>query len=121
MNKVLVVNMRIREDPHIHMNVSGNSEIRMGINADSRADIKVIDNLESESAKDALSANMGRVLNDKIENSGFITEEVDPTVPAWSKESTKPDYTAQEVGAVDVDDELSLAAIDAMFAAVFGG
>ena len=31
--------------------------------------------------------------------SGFITSETDPTVPAWAKESTKPSYTASEVGA----------------------
>lgn len=33
-------------------------------------------------------------------NSGFLTEETDPTVPAWAKESTKPTYTAAEVGAL---------------------
>ena len=31
--------------------------------------------------------------------SGFITSETDPTVPAWAKASTKPSYTASEVGA----------------------
>ena len=30
---------------------------------------------------------------------GGITEETDPTVPAWAKKSTKPTYTADEVGA----------------------
>lgn len=33
-------------------------------------------------------------------DSGFITTEVDPTVPAWAKASSKPSYTASEVGAV---------------------
>ena len=32
-------------------------------------------------------------------DSRFLTEETDPTVPAWAKESTKPTYTAAEVGA----------------------
>ena len=31
---------------------------------------------------------------------GGITEETDPTVPAWAKQSTKPTYTADEVGAL---------------------
>lgn len=31
---------------------------------------------------------------------GGITQEVDPTVPAWAKASTKPTYTASEVGAI---------------------
>lgn len=30
---------------------------------------------------------------------GGVTEETDPTVPAWAKASTKPTYTASEVGA----------------------
>ncbi len=29
----------------------------------------------------------------------YLTEESDPTVPAWAKEEKKPSYTAQEVGA----------------------
>lgn len=32
--------------------------------------------------------------------SGSITQETDPTVPAWAKSPTKPTYTAQEVGAL---------------------
>ena len=31
---------------------------------------------------------------------GGIIEETDPTVPAWAKQSTKPTYTADEVGAL---------------------
>ena len=34
----------------------------------------------------------------------YITEESDPTVPAWAKEPTKPTYTASEVGAIDQDE-----------------
>lgn len=40
---------------------------------------------------------------DKLEESsgtgGGITEEIDPTVPEWAKNPTKPTYTASEVGA----------------------
>ena len=37
-----------------------------------------------------------------LEDAGFLTgyTETDPTVPAWAKESTKPTYTAAEVGAL---------------------
>ena len=31
---------------------------------------------------------------------GGITQETDPTVPSWAKQSSKPTYTAQEVGAL---------------------
>lgn len=33
-------------------------------------------------------------------NNTGITEETDPTVPAWAKEANKPSYTADEVGAL---------------------
>ena len=32
----------------------------------------------------------------------YLTVEVDPTVPSWAKESTKPSYTPSEVGAVAI-------------------
>lgn len=40
--------------------------------------------------------------SDLTNDSGFITgyTETDPTVPAWAKASTKPTYTASEVGAL---------------------
>ena len=34
-------------------------------------------------------------------DSGYISQETDPTVPAWAKAATKPSYTAQEVGAAE--------------------
>ena len=36
-----------------------------------------------------------------INDSNFLSIETDPTVPKWAKQSEKPTYTAQEVGAVD--------------------
>ena len=37
----------------------------------------------------------------ELENdSGYLQEETDPTVPAWAKAAEKPTYTAQEVGAL---------------------
>ena len=39
-------------------------------------------------------------LKSSIEGAGYITQETDPTVPAWAKAASKPTYTAQEVGAL---------------------
>lgn len=40
----------------------------------------------------------------ELENdSGYLQEETDPTVPAWAKAAEKPTYTAQEVGALPSD------------------
>lgn len=41
------------------------------------------------------------VLKEQVkEGLGAVQEEVDPTVPAWAKQPTKPTYTASEVGAL---------------------
>ena len=50
--------------------------------------------------------------SDLTNDSGFITgyTETDPTVPAWAKASTKPTYTAAEVGATTTSDVNSLIA-----------
>ena len=38
--------------------------------------------------------------SDLANDSGFLTQETDPTVPSWAKQPAKPAYTAQEVGAL---------------------
>ena len=46
-----------------------------------------------------ISAVSQGVSENLIENGTFIAEESDPTVPEWAKSSSKPVYTAAEVGA----------------------
>lgn len=41
--------------------------------------------------------------------------EIDPTVPDWAKTEFKPEYTPEEIGAINVDDEMSLADIKAIW------
>lgn len=43
-------------------------------------------------------------------DAGYITDytETDPTVPAWAKATTKPTYTAAEVGALPEDTEIPI-------------
>lgn len=49
----------------------------------------------------------GETVFDAVENyfaeNPVVTEESDPTVPAWAKKSTKPSYTKSEVGLGNVD------------------
>lgn len=46
--------------------------------------------------------NVPTKLSELTNDVGFLTsyEETDPTVPAWAKSANKPEYTAQEVGAI---------------------
>lgn len=50
----------------------------------------------------ANSADIPTKVSDLTNDSGFITgyTETDPTVPSWAKASSKPTYTASEVGAL---------------------
>lgn len=43
---------------------------------------------------------------EKTKLANAITEEQDPTVPQWAKQSTKPSYTPQEVGALPANTPL---------------
>lgn len=43
---------------------------------------------------------------------GYLTQESDPTVPAWAKQPQKPAYTAQEVGALPVTTAIPSTAAD---------
>lgn len=48
-------------------------------------------------------------------------DEIDPTVPDWAKRDYKPSYEPEEVGALNEDNEMHFAEIDAIFNQVFGG
>lgn len=57
---------------------------------------------------DLLLALKGQIdkLKTWISTQGYLTEERDPTVPAWAKASSKPSYTYSEVGAVPDDHDI---------------
>lgn len=55
-----------------------------------------LDDLEAMQDPDAIK----NAVNDYLANNPIQIEETDPTVPAWAKQPTKPEYTAEEVGAV---------------------
>ena len=48
----------------------------------------------------AAASDIPTKVSDLSNDSGFLTTETDPTVPSWAKQSSKPTYTAQEVGAL---------------------
>ena len=52
--------------------------------------------LENKPTIPTVPTNVSAFQND----AGYLTTETDPTVPSWAKESTKPSYTAAEVGAL---------------------
>ena len=41
--------------------------------------------------------------------------EVDPTVPSWAKTNNKPEYSADEVGAISEDSAITLKELEDMF------
>lgn len=58
--------------------------------------VELVNNITTEDLGIVVPQYTSELVND----SGFITNEADPTVPAWAKEPTKPTYTAEEVGAL---------------------
>ena len=66
------------------------TKLKIANGIDKLSDLKYTNVTESE-----LPTKTSQLEND----SGFLTEETDPTVPAWAKAESKPTYTASEVGA----------------------
>ena len=62
------------------------------------------DDLDNTPTIPTVPSNVSAFNND----AGYITgyTETDPTVPSWAKASTKPSYTASEVGALPDDTQL---------------
>lgn len=54
--------------------------------------------LPSDTVIPTVPSNISAFNND----AGYITTEVDPTVPSWAKASSKPEYSASEVGAIAI-------------------
>lgn len=71
------------------------TKVKIANGIDKLSDLKYTNVTESE-----LPTKTSQLEND----SGFLTEETDPTVPAWAKAESKPTYTASEVGAATAAD-----------------
>lgn len=63
----------------------------------------LIEQVSNAAIKAKESADIAEAAAERAENAGGITEETDPTVPAWAKQPTKPSYTADEVNARPAD------------------
>lgn len=91
------------------------NEIGLG-NVDNTADADKPISTATQTALDG-KADTGHThtVSDITDMPAYLTEETDPTVPAWAKAESKPVYTAEEVGAVtaeDMDAKTYLKAVD---------
>ena len=75
------------------------SEVGLG-NVDNTADIDKPISTATQTALDG-KADTGHAhtVSDITDMPAYLTQETDPTVPAWAKAKNKPTYTADEVGA----------------------
>ena len=81
--------------------VNSNSLLGSGNVALTASDVGAVPTSRTINGK-ALSSNVTLKTSDITNDSGYITgyTETDPTVPSWAKASSKPSYTASEVGAL---------------------
>lgn len=56
-------------------------------------------------------------INGKVLEDNF--DEEDPTVPDWAKESTKPQYNPEEIGAINENDNIGFAGVKAIWDSIF--
>lgn len=75
------------------------SEVGLG-NVDNTADIDKPISTATQTALDGKSdTGHTHTVSDITDMPAYLTQETDPTVPAWAKAKNKPTYTADEVGA----------------------
>lgn len=80
------------------------SEIGLG-NVDNTADIDKPISTATQTALDGKSdTGHTHTVSDITDMPAYLTQETDPTVPAWAKAENKPVYTASEVGAATAAD-----------------
>jgi hypothetical protein len=92
-------------------------------------DVKVSEETEDVNikVKEEFNNNGGNGDYEKLKNLPYLDgekivgnmKERDPTVPDWAKQENKPTYTAEEVGALDEDSEMSYADIKSIWDATF--
>ena len=70
------------------------------VTATEQADIATAKAEEATEKLTELIAAIPTKVSELENDSGYLQEETDPTVPAWAKAAEKPTYTAQEVGAL---------------------
>ena len=80
------------------------SEVGLG-NVDNTADIDKPISTATQTALDGKSdTGHTHTVSDITDMPAYLTQETDPTVPAWAKSKNKPVYTASEVGAATAAD-----------------
>lgn len=103
----------------IEFNLLDDNEIAFELDNDNDVEINEIDSINYINVNDYEKLRNLPRLNGQVIIGNM--KEIDPTVPAWAKEQNKPSYDANEVGAVGINDTMSLLEIDDMFKQVFGG
>lgn len=98
---MLIINATLEDDNEIDATVEKDEEI----NGIMEANIVASDDYERLKNLPKLD---GRVIKGDI-------PELDPTVPNWAKEKNKPEYNAEEIGAVNEDDAIPLETIASWF------
>lgn len=103
---VVKVDLEVQEDDELNIDVSEDDELSLKVEEGGGFGVRDYNELIN---KPTLN---GEVIQGDM-------SEIDPTVPNWAKTSAKPEYTPEEVNAVNVDNVISLQDIDEMFKQVF--
>lgn len=108
-NNMLYINVDVTDKNNVPTSVSENEEVIVKVlegakNTGGVTDYKQLTGLPKLNGKTII----GNV------------EESDPTVPEWAKQPEKPEYTAEEVGAVPIGGAITVERLNEMFKSVFG-
>lgn len=89
-------------------------EFKLNVNARPKPD-NYVDPPEEADTLDAIAERAVELIKPDLND---LIEEIDPTVPDWAKEESKPTYTAEETGAVSETSEITATEISEIFSSI---
>ena len=96
----------VADADYVHTDQNFTSALKSRLESvENGAEVNVIESVKRNGialpvAGKAVDVSVPTATSELTNDAGFLSAELDPTVPAWAKQATKPAYTASEVGAL---------------------
>ena len=103
-------------EEHLDMEIGGDADIDLSVEKEEDLNLSISEEIVGGTEDYRILKNKPTINGERLVDN---YNEIDPTVPSWAKDSFKPKYTADEVGALDSESEVSFSDIKAVWDSVF--
>ena len=103
-------------EEHLDIEIGGDADIDLSVEKEEDINLSISEEIVDGTEDYRILKNKPTINGERLVDN---YNEIDPTVPGWAKDSFKPKYTADEVGALDSESEVSFSDIKAVWDSVF--